>query len=99
MKTLPDCTDATMIRKPMEWPCWPFLPVKRRNNNLADKNLGVILAMQEHDDAIKRKPGSKFTVFHVYMFDAPKGKEAWDAAPKTEYDTVEALLQDGWEVD
>jgi hypothetical protein len=98
---MPNAThdDATMIRQTMRWPRWPMLPLKRKNNSLEDWNLGVLLDTKANDDALKGKPGSKFTVYHVYMFDPPKDKAGWDAAPKTEYDTLTALLADGWVVD
>jgi hypothetical protein len=95
--TPPVHDDAGMIRQYDTWPRWPFLPLKRKNHNLKDKNLGVLLATQEHADAVKGS--GKFRVYHVYMFQPPKGKAEWDAAPRTEYDTVEAMLADGWIVD
>ncbi len=95
--------DAKMIRKPDNWPCWPFLPMKiqdgSRTGSLEHKKGGVLLATQEHDDAVKGKPDSKFTIYHVYMFQPPKGKAEWDAAPRTEYKTVEEMLQAGWTID
>lgn len=89
--------DAVYIRKYADWWRWPFCPLKRRNNELREKNLGVLLASQEHADAVKGK--GKFRVYHCYMFDPPETKEEWDATPYTEYDTLEALLADGWMVD
>jgi len=89
--------DAEMIRSYNRWPAWPMLPVKRRNNSLEDKNLGVLLSDQAHADAVKGK--GKIIVYHVYLFLPPEGKAGWEAAPKTEYDTVEAMLADGWVVD
>ena len=96
-KTLPACDDKQMIMDPTSWPAWPYLPLKRKNNSLEDGNLGVMLATQEHADAVK---GTRpFCIFHVYMFAPPKGKEEWDAAKRTEYANLDALLADGWIVD
>lgn len=80
--------DLTMIRNPLRWPCWPWLPLKRRNNSLEDKNLGILCA-----------DGKSLTVYHVYLFDLPKTKEEFESVPKSEYATHEAMLQDGWIVD
>lgn len=76
-------TDKEIITDPDSWPCWPVLPLKRKNNSLEDKNLGILLA-------------GKLTVYHVYMFDIPQdlSKE-----PKTKYNHVDELLADGWRVD
>lgn len=80
--------DLAMVRNPGRWPCWPWLPVKRRNHSLEDKNLGLLV-----DD------GKAPTVYHVYLFALPKTPEAFKAAPQTRYATHEAMLADGWVVD
>ena len=89
--------DAAMIRDTDRWPAWPCLPLKRRNNSLEDKNLGVLLATEEHRRAVNGR--GKLRVYHGYIFSLPKTQEQWDATPRTEYDTIEELLADGWMVD
>lgn len=84
--------DASMIDDPDQWPCWPFLPIKRKNNSLEDKNLGVLLATQEHADG-------KRIVYHGCLFGWPKTSEAVKALPTTEYESTQQLLADGWIVD
>jgi hypothetical protein len=79
------------------WGAWPYCPLKRGNCSRLDKNLGFLLATEEHADACKGK--GKFVVYLAYMFAPPKGKEEYDACPKLEYDSVDALLADGWMVD
>lgn len=59
---------------------------------MEDKNLGILLATQEHEDG-------KRVVHHAYFFDWPKTKEAIEAIPKTEYISTQQLLADGWMVD
>lgn len=76
-------TDREMILDQDSWPWWPMLPMKRKNNSLEDKNLGVLLS-------------DKMTIYHFYMFDAPK---TLVNVPKTEYTDVDALLADGWRID
>lgn len=86
-----------MILDADRWPCWPFLPVKRNNNSLEDKNLGVVMCDPQYTHAVKGS--AKFVVYHVYLFDRPKGKDEWESAPKTEYNNVDEMLRDGWIVD
>lgn len=87
---LPD--DLTFLKDPDSWPNWPFLPIKRRDNSLVRKNLGVLVASEEYAKG-------HIIVNHVYLFSLPKTTEDWNACPKTEYDSLEALLRDGWIVD
>ena len=68
-----------------KWPCWPFLPVKRRNHKV-EPNIGVMCASKE----------DRWTVYHINMFDMPRDLAT---ASKSEYATVDALLADGWVVD
>lgn len=90
-------SDADMIKSLDYWPSWPFLPVKRRDRMMENKNLGCLIATEEHHQAIKgNKP---FVIYHVYMFKPPKTQAEWDSSPKTEYQSLELLLADGWEVD
>ncbi len=98
-KPKPVFDDAAFIRKYNDWPCWPFCPLKRRSNSLEKKDLGVLLATQEHADAVVKKPGSKFIIYHGYMFDFPKTGEEVSKLPTTEYASLEELLADGWVVD
>ncbi len=79
-------SDRDMINAPSKWPCWPFLPVKRLNNSLRDKNLGVLI-----DEGKKTR-----TIYHVYMFDLPPSMEG---QPKTEYANTDKMLEEGWRVD
>jgi hypothetical protein len=72
------------------WPSWPFLPIKRKDNRLENKNLGFLYHDAVHSDG-------KVRVYHAYMFDMP-GVKLSDI-PTTEYDSVDAMLADGWVVD
>lgn len=92
-----NCNDTAMIRDSDLWPMWPCLPLKRRNNSLEDKNLGFLLATEEHRMAVEGR--GKLCVYHGYIFSLPKTQEQWDAIPRTEYATVEELLADDWIVD
>lgn len=82
--------DRAFILNYDRWPVWPYLPLKRRNNSLEDKNLGVLCA-----DGFK----NGFTIYHVYLFDLPRTAELFMASPQSHYKTVDDLLSDGWIVD
>lgn len=82
-----------MIRDQDKWPCWPYLPVKKAGKahlGVEGKCLGLLLATEELVN--QGKP----TVYYVSLYDVPKDLAS---APKKEYPTVEALLDDGWVVD
>ena len=81
--------DAAMIALPINWPMWPFLPLKRRDNDLEARNLGVLF-----DDGKKSKGK---IVYHCYVFGMKP--DTLKTCPKTEYESVSALLADGWVVD
>lgn len=81
--------DRAFIERPDQWPRWPWLPLKRKNSELADKNLGVLIANGAKD----------YTVYHVNLFDLPMPIERFKASPRTTYLTLDALLADGWRVD
>lgn len=92
--------DQAFINDPGGWPIWPWLPLKRGNNELADKNLGVLwVGDLPETHARKRGPDDRWVVWHVQLFDLPPNVEAFRASPHTIYPTLDALLADGWRVD
>lgn len=85
-------SDAIFIRQTMHWPMWPYLPIKRKNNELRDKNLGFLL------DTEKSLSKDKVVIYHGYIH-SKEHRENIKDLPKTEYTSVAAMLQDGWVVD
>ncbi len=85
---VPEFDHLAMIRDSYRWGRWPYLPMKRDNNSLEDKNLGVLV-----DD------GKSLTIYHVYLFGLPATREEFLASPQTTYESHEAMLADGWMVD
>lgn len=83
-------SDRDKIIHDDKWPAWPLLPVKRGDMSLKNKNLGVLYATKEFC-------AGKMTVFHVNLFDLPEG--SLRDVPQTSYESVEAMLADGWQVD
>lgn len=77
--------DREFILDPLKWPCWPLLPVKRRNNKLEDYNLGTMVA------------DGSFTVYHEYLDNMKLNN--YKNGTRSEYKTVDELLADGWRVD
>ncbi len=82
------------ILDPDSWTRWPILPMKRKIKGL---ECGVMFHSEAHEYAIAGK--GKFIVYIANLFMLPKDAEGWAQLVKHEYDTIEALLADGWEVD
>lgn len=78
--------DRDFILSDLEWPRWPLLPVKRYGTEPMAET-GLIQA----DD--------KTTVIFGNLFDLPKTAKDWKALKRITYDSIEALLADGWKVD
>lgn len=75
--------DAAFIRDDDSWPNWPLLPIKRPKKDEGWPETALITA------------GEKTVVIHAGMFD---GQGIHDAK-RTSYDSIEALVADGWRVD
>src|SRR5262245_38012954 len=76
--------DLIMIREMAQWARWPFLPLTKYN--VAETRLLWV--------------GTKGLVVHcVNIFRLPETIEEFKALPKKEYETHEAILEDGWMVD
>lgn len=85
--------DKAMILDPNKWPSWPFLPLKKGSYpSLENKRLGVLYHSPVWSDG-------KVHVVHIYMFAPPKTAAELHASPATVYDSVDAMLADGWIVD
>lgn len=71
------------------WPYWPVLPVKK-NPIFEDGNCGVLLDTGN----IMGKPVVKPVVYltNLYVLDIKN-------CPKKEYESIDAMLADGWVVD
>lgn len=86
----PEMSDKDIMSNPDTWPCWPYLPVKRKDNSLEKGNLGFLLADQDFADG-------KFVIWHLYMFKVKR--EDYDTAKKLEYSSIDDILKDGWIID
>lgn len=70
------------------WPNWPILPIKRRGG---DDVFGYQFAIIHASDKTKAIFGN--------MFHLPKTFEEFKNLKGIQYNSVEALLRDGWVVD
>jgi hypothetical protein len=87
-------SDLEFIKDPERWPPWPFVPLVKRVGgrlpNAEDRTAGVLF----YGD-----PPPPYVVHYVLVALLPDTKAEFDALPKTEYPTAEALVADGWQVD
>jgi len=70
-----------------DWPHWPFLPMKKRTKDSFGWKFGVIIA-----DNL-----SKVIISNLFML--PDTVEELMNLNCEEYESVEAMLEDGWIVD
>lgn len=80
--------DVSFLNRPEMWPCWPVAPVKSHNPKHGGDNApacGLVLAGH-----------SRVVMLNMFQGWTP---EQYKEAKKWEYDTIEALVADGWMVD
>lgn len=80
----PELTDEQLIERKNDWPCWPFLPLKRRQPDRSAPECATLI------DTI----GTGYVVKLAGMYDPNLGK-----ADSIKYTTVAMLLADGWRID
>ena len=85
---------VTFIKDPVRWPCWPLLPVKKYTSQVSFPTVGLVFAIQGY---------SLHTVYETNMFDlchdGDNMQEKLAKVTKHEYESVEAMVADGWIVD
>lgn len=78
--------DIALMSKPVEWPRWPLLPLKRSDKSGNGQiEVGVLYASQNY----------LTVVWLTTMFNTIDP----DSTPKIVYDSYEAISDDGWVVD
>lgn len=79
--------DAGFIDRPLDWPQYPYLPVKKPAKDGFGYDFGVIFLKH------------RYTVFEAYLFSLPQTEEGFNALPKHEYKSAAEIVADGWIVD
>lgn len=78
--------DVLMMQTPGEWPQWPLLPVKRTTPKYSHQ-AGVM---------VETEAGVLPVVYHHNLWSGPNGLAE---AERFEYDSFQAVSDDGWKVD
>lgn len=80
-------TDIEMIKDPTRWPSYPFLPVKKLNGTPTVYDFGLVHAARPT------------IVTEANLFRLPATYEQYKALGGKQYESIEALVADGWIVD
>ena len=86
--------DKRMIDEPQWWPAWPLLPVKRpvQVDGGYQTECGVV---RDKRAAFNDEPWPGTITVRLSLLGLPVTKET----PTQEYESVDAMLNDGWVVD
>ena len=79
--------DIQMIKRPDEWPQWPFLPIKKYADGGGWPKMAIIQA------------SDPCTIIEANLFNLPKAEGDFKALPRKTYQSVEDVVTDGWVVD
>lgn len=80
------------LTNPALWPCWPFLPVVRRNGG---KELGVVFDAR----SVCGRTGFSACVFFCNVFALPPTLDQFFALPREAFDSADEVFDRGWRVD
>ena len=86
--------DLEFMQDDGRWPNWPLLPVKRPTRTPGTMpETCLMVAFAEY----------RTQVFKLNLFHMPRGPKTWrellDATESYDYDSLEAVVADGWIVD
>jgi len=80
-------SDLEWLTHPAEWPNWPVQTVKKRRSNGQMPDVGLVVERENVVEPI---------VYDVNLWALPV-PTPWPIAAR--YDSIEAMIADGWEVD
>ena len=85
--------DLEMLQTPDLWPNWPALPMRRYkpDQTVGFPEVGVVLDMEGLQNMVVK--------INLFYLNALNGAERIRDAEKYRYESLEALLADGWIVD
>jgi hypothetical protein len=102
----PDLTDKQFIEDPNEWPKWPVCPLKRNVvvNGFAQYQGGFLFAMQDKQRYPNEKIMPRVLLGNIYairevMEGAKSNAEFYTRYKTLDYESIDAMLADGWIVD
>jgi len=82
---LDDRDSVEMMRRPNIWPQWPILPLNK--GRLPALQEGLYLDAEGYENTV--------VLCNLFLFDGGK----MESYEKVKYDSIEAVVADGWEVD
>ncbi len=82
-------SDREFILNPDLWPAWPYLPLKRYPKGRSGPEVCLLVATERPYEAL----------YAHNLFHLPPTRDEFLAGKKYVYETVDALLADGWIVD
>jgi hypothetical protein len=91
--------EARFIRDPGHWPSWPACPLKKSRPGGGMPDAGTLLDRQPI--SMKKVDPNHESLRKVYLmsiWDTHRGKKFSECETKV-YESVEAMLLDGWQVD
>lgn len=84
-RSAPD--DLSFMQTSDNWPRYPILPIKRKNNDIGFWDCAILFA------------DGRPIVYHCNMFQLADKTLTLESCKKNTYDSFEALVADGWIVD
>lgn len=93
MKSKDPETEKALMQDPDDWPCWPMLPVKRYSTKEGSwPETGLMIAKSNVAGGVEP------TVYMLNLFGEHTIKEFIECK-KHKYESLDALVDDGWIVD
>lgn len=83
-------SDKEFIEDPMNWPYWPFLPMKRHTEKEPAPEVGIIRALDGEMTTI---------LLEVTVWDGDDLKQNIKDAKRLSYKSTDEMLADGWQID
>ena len=82
--------NLNMMKSPDDWPVWPYLPLKRKVEGRPP-----LISFLYYDD----EDGPYPILYGCSIYAVQDNDPPLHLCPRTGYDSFEAILDEGWEVD
>jgi hypothetical protein len=90
--------DVIFIQRAGYWPNWPYLPMKKYDPK-EGLIAGTLLDKQELGKPLDLKHESMRKVYLVSVWAVARGEGSFKTYETKLYNSIEEMLQDGWQVD